>query len=140
MLDDKKRGKRGKPKRGGENTWWRHVSAAAKTLPPSSSGNAKTPSSHPRTDNLTTLGVTITTLRQSLLKAELTHRHEADESTELLRASTVRVTTLESHLRTGRDANTVRVRELESALRVVSGRSDLHATLASSQQQLASER
>jgi chromosome segregation ATPase len=136
IIDDKKTGR---VRKGGENTWWRHVASSAKSAP-KTSVNDVPQTAHPRTDSITHLGVTITTLRQQLLKAELTHRREKDELAEKLHGSQVRITTLESHLRTGRDSNSVRIRELESALRVVSGRSDLHSSLAASQQQLASER
>jgi hypothetical protein len=132
-----KDGRKHRSKRGGENTWWRHVAAEARTIPPTAAAAPAPGAATPRTDNLTHLGVTITSLRQQLLKAELLHRREREDLSELLRASRARAGTLEAHVRASRDANAVRIRELESALRVVSGRSDLHATLAKTQQQVS---
>ena len=82
----------------------------------------------------------ITLLRQQLLKEQILSRRTKEEDSERYRAALSRVSALEQSIRIHRDDKTTRLRELEAALKVVSGRSELHATLATTRQELASER
>jgi len=85
-------------------------------------------------------GKEITLLRQLLLKEQIKYRRIKEEDSERLRAALSRIASLEQSIRIHRDDGTMKLRELETALRVVSGRSDLHSSLAATRQELASER
>ncbi|GMH69280.1 hypothetical protein TrRE_jg8944, partial [Triparma retinervis] len=139
---NKEKLRRSASKQSGVMAWWIHIANEAKTK------NMKDHEFHPATPlteveanrNLVQQGSIISQLRQDLLKADIVNRNAVDDMEERLKAANVRIATLEQSIRIKRDDGLTRMRELESSLRVVSGRSDLHATLAASRQELASER
>ena len=133
------------------NSWWLHIANDIKTkqnkdrnlhVAPPTDSSPQLIEDHKQQQNeaLISQGKEITLLRQQLLQQQIGSRRRKEEDSERLRASLSRIAALEQAIRIRRDDGTTRLRELETALRVVSGRSDLHASLANTRQELASER
>ena len=129
-------------KTNGVTAWWIHIAneARKKISAQVDIDVEDDASSQEAARNLVQQGTIISQLRQDLLKAEIVNRQTIDDMEERLKAANVRIATLEQSIRIRRDDGQTKLRELESSLRVVSGRSDLHASLAASRQELASER
>ncbi|GMH82948.1 hypothetical protein TL16_g09433 [Triparma laevis f. inornata] len=139
MASDQPKGRKRPSHRAGVMAWWTHIANEARTKRINSHSHEHQNQSVAE-QNLVAQGVVISKLRQDLLKSEVVNRQTIDDMEEKLKASAVRIATLEQSIRIRRDDGHTRLRELEAALRVVSGRSDLHSSLAAARQELASER